>query len=214
MGTFEKGILGGFSGRVGTVIGSRWRGRNVLRSLPVASNRPPTEAQLEQRLRFKTAIQFLNPIRSVVSRYFGQSQGDKSPGNLATSYYIKEVVIPDGSGGFTIDYPKVLISKGDLQSLANPVATPAAGEQVTLTWDDNSGQGFAQATDTLLAIGCVASLNQAVIFNDGVQRDATTDTLQFPAYLAGMEVQLYATFVTADEKEAATSVYLGAVTLI
>ncbi|RXG13263.1 hypothetical protein DSM03_104163 [Leeuwenhoekiella aestuarii] len=214
MGTFEKGILGGFSGKVGTVIGSRWRGRNVLRSLPVTSNRPPTEAQLEQRLRFKAAIRFLNPIKSVVSVYFGESQGDKSPANLATSYYIKEVVEPDGTGGFEIDYAKVLISKGDLQSLANPTATAVAGEQITLAWDDNSGQGKAEATDTLLAIGCVEGLNQAVIFNDGVQRDATTDTLQFPAYMAGMEIQLYATFITADQKKAATSVYLGAVTLI
>jgi len=214
MATFDKGILGGFSGKVGSVIGTRWRGKNVMRSLPAPSNKVPTTAQVEQRLRFAAAVRFLNPIKSVVSRYFGSNQQDKSIYNLATSYFIREVVIPDGSGGLTIDYPKVLISKGDLQSLANPAAIPAAGEQITLTWEDNSGQGFAQADDLLIAIGYVEALNRAVIFNDGVQRDATTDTLQFPAYLAGMEVELYATFVTADEKEAATSVYLGAVTLI
>jgi hypothetical protein len=34
MGTFNKGILGGFSGKTGTVIGSNWKGRTVMRSLP------------------------------------------------------------------------------------------------------------------------------------------------------------------------------------
>jgi hypothetical protein len=34
MGTFNKGILGGFSGKVGTVVGFNWRGLDVMRSLP------------------------------------------------------------------------------------------------------------------------------------------------------------------------------------
>ncbi|HJV78940.1 MAG TPA: hypothetical protein VJ602_11205 [Paludibacter sp.] len=34
MAIFSKGILGGFSGKVGNVIGSTWRGKDVLRNLP------------------------------------------------------------------------------------------------------------------------------------------------------------------------------------
>lgn len=33
MAVFEKGILGGFSGKVGNVVGARWRGKNIM-SLP------------------------------------------------------------------------------------------------------------------------------------------------------------------------------------
>ncbi len=33
MGTFNKGILGGFSGKVGNVIVSNWKGKDVVRSL-------------------------------------------------------------------------------------------------------------------------------------------------------------------------------------
>ena len=40
MATFEKGILGGFSGKVGNVVGSRWRGKNIMRSLPQRGNYP------------------------------------------------------------------------------------------------------------------------------------------------------------------------------
>ena len=174
MATFDKGILGGFNGKVGTVIGVNWRGKNVMRSLPTSRRkRIPTELQKEQRLRFGVAVAFLNPIRSVVSRFFGQEQDDKSPMNLATSYYITEVVEPDGSGGFTINTAKVLISKGDLQGLANPAAAVAANHVVNLTWADNSGQGAAKATDKLIAVGYVETMGQAVTFEDGVLRDAT-----------------------------------------
>lgn len=34
MGTFSKGILGGFSGTVGTVIGGNWKGIQYMRSQP------------------------------------------------------------------------------------------------------------------------------------------------------------------------------------
>ncbi|PHQ27786.1 DUF6266 family protein [Leeuwenhoekiella nanhaiensis] len=213
MATFEKGILGGFSGKVGSVIGARWRGKNVLRSLPASSTKAPTDLQVEQRLRFSVAIAFLNPVKSVVSLYFGKRQKDKSAYNLATSYFIKEVVVPDGAGGFTIDAAKVLISKGDLQGLANPATAVAANQLVNLTWADNSGQGFANATDKLIVVGYIETLARAVIFNDGIRRNAAAAALQFPAYMAGMEVMLYATFVTESEDEAATSLYLGDVTL-
>jgi len=38
MGTYNKGILGAFYGKVGTVVGSTWRGKDVMRSLPRKSN--------------------------------------------------------------------------------------------------------------------------------------------------------------------------------
>jgi hypothetical protein len=34
MGTIKKGILGGFSGRVGTIAGASWKGIAYMCSLP------------------------------------------------------------------------------------------------------------------------------------------------------------------------------------
>lgn len=42
MATFEKGILGGFSGKIGNVVGARWRGKDIMRSVPRSSSRLPT----------------------------------------------------------------------------------------------------------------------------------------------------------------------------
>lgn len=46
MGTIKKGILGGFSGKVGTVVGSSWKGIAYMRSLPQNMKNPRTEGQV------------------------------------------------------------------------------------------------------------------------------------------------------------------------
>jgi hypothetical protein len=63
MGTYNKGILGAFSGKVGPVVGASWRGKDVLRSLPRKGIRVATETQLLQRLKFSTASEFLNSVQ-------------------------------------------------------------------------------------------------------------------------------------------------------
>ena len=214
MGTFSKGILGGFSGKVGNVVGARWRGKDILRSLPQRGNYVPSTSQIDQRERFKTVVAFLTPIKSVVSAYFGKPQGDKSAYNLATGYYIKEALLPGQISGYIINYLKVLISKGDLRGLANATATPVAGQQVTLSWDDNSGQGNASATDELIVVAYCEALDLFEIAEQIATRDLTTVQLPLPSYWVGQETQLWATFISADQKLAATSTYVGAVTII
>lgn len=213
MGTFSKGILGGFSGKVGNVVGARWRGKDIMRSLPTRGTYTPTQAQLEQRDRFTTVIKFLTPIKEILSAYFGKQQGDKSSFNLATGYHIKEALLPDPLDTFVIDYPKVLIGKGDLRGISNGSVTPDSFQVLNVFWDDNSGQGNAAATDELVVVVYNETLNLFETANPAGTRNLTTVQLTLPAYWAGLELQVWATFVTADKKLAATSTYLGAVTL-
>jgi hypothetical protein len=42
MGTIKQGILGGFSGKVGTVVGASWKGIAYMRSLPQKVKNPRT----------------------------------------------------------------------------------------------------------------------------------------------------------------------------
>lgn len=213
MGTFSKGILGGFSGKVGNVVGARWRGKDIMRSLPTRGTYTPTQAQLDQRDRFKTVVMFLTPIKNILSAYFGKPQGDKSTFNLATGYHIKYALLPDGLDAYVIDYPKVLIGKGDLRGLSNGSVTPDASQQLTINWDDNSGQGNAAATDELVVVTYCEALNLFETANTAGTRNLTTVQIPLPAYWAAQQVQVWVTFVSADKKLAATSTYLGAVTL-
>ncbi len=214
MGTFKKGILGGFRGKVGSVVGARWRGKYVMRSVPeIDENRTPTEEQRKVRERFGLVARFLNPMKPIIGKYFGQKQGDKSPFNLATSYHIKEAVLEVGED-FMIDYPKVLISKGDLNGLQSPVLTAPAANILQLDFTDNTGQGFAKADDQLLVVLYVPILGEYQLFTPAGTREETSVNLPLPPYWSSMAIQAWAAFVDAEGKRAATSSYLGEVTAL
>ncbi|CAH8283089.1 hypothetical protein EV196_10270 [Mariniflexile fucanivorans] len=213
MGTFSKGILGGFSGKVGNVVGARWRGKDIMRSLPQRGNYTPTQAQLDQRDRFATAIKFLTPIKEILSAYFGKQQGDKSSFNLATGYHIKYALLPDPLDGYVIDYPKVLIGKGDLRGISNGTVALDVNQTITITWDDNSGQGNASGSDGFVVVVYCEALDLFVTANPAGTRNLTMVQIPLPAYWAGQLIHVWATFATDDAKLAATSSYLGTVTL-
>ena len=182
-----------------------------MRSLPQRGTYVPTQAQLDQRNRFKAAMLFLTPIKPILSAYFGKPQDDKSTFNLATGYHIKYALQPDGQDGYSIDYPKVLIGKGDLRGISNG-AVAADGMDITVTWNDNSGQGNASATDDLVVVAYCEALDLFESANPAGTRDLQTVQMPLPAYWAGQQIQVWATFVTANKKLAATSSYLGQIT--
>ena len=212
MGTYNKGILGPFSGKVGTVVGANWRGKDVMRSLPKKTDRTPTETQLLQREKFTAVSNFLTPISNVVSLYYGSGSGELTRRNQAMSYHMKEAVTYVNPN-FEILFDKVQISKGDLLGIQNPTASsPAAGE-IRFNWEDNSGQGSAKNTDQLIVV--LYSPLEDIYYTNGnaATRDAARVTLTLPTYFARLEVQAWITFASATGKSYATSVYLGAVAI-
>ncbi len=66
MAKLDMGILGGFSGRVGTVVGYRRRGAWFVRAYQPHIKDRKSAAQLEQRSRFKAMIQFASPATPVL----------------------------------------------------------------------------------------------------------------------------------------------------
>lgn len=212
MGTYNKGILGAFSGKVGSVVGSSWRGQDVMRSLPRKSGRIPSEVQRLQRLRFSTVSTLLTPIHPILSRYYGGNTTDKTRNNQATSYHLKEAlhyVAPN----MEVLYDKIQISKGDLIGLQTATVAPAAATSIDLTWVDNSGQGQALDTDQLV-VAVYEPLSKAWFYslNLAARKDVTAN-MPLPTYLTGLHVYVYAMFAATDEKQYATSLYLGKIVL-
>ena len=212
MATYNKGILGPFSGKVGTVVGASWRGNDVLRSRPKKTSHTPTESQERQREKFSIAIQFVTPIKSVLSRYFGQDMGMRSRLNLATSYTMKEAL--DWSGTeFRLLYNKFMISKGELQGIQDGAVTAKPSRVVSLNWEDNSGQGLALSDDQLLVVFYVPQSGMFEIYEKVADRADGEASITLPVYLSGAGVEIWATFVNDTHKRAATSSYLGQLTV-
>jgi len=212
MGTYNKGILGPFSGKVGTVVGASWRGKDVMRSLPKKTDRTPTEVQMLQRLKFTTVSEFLTPISNVISLYYGSGSGELTRRNQAMSYHMKEAV-NYADPIFEMVYNKVQISKGDLLGVQNPTVAASGANEIEFNWVDNAGQGSAKATDKLVVVVYAPAENLYFYSLNAATRSAQSAVLALPTFFNGLEVQSWITFAAADDKAYATSVYMGAVTV-
>jgi hypothetical protein len=209
VGKIKTGILGGFQGKVGTVIGSTWRGESIMRALPKTAAKAPTESQRIQRLKFKAVSEFLNPLRSTLSTYFGNDTGVKSKYNMATSYHITNAV-EITEQGTQILYPRVLVAKGTLFGFQNLTTTPSE-TVITLNWEDNTVFGNAKAEDTVNVVCYIEEVNTFYVFESIANRDGLTASVTLPQNFLGYNVEVYAFLYDKVSKTSSNSVYLGSI---
>ena len=212
MGTYNKGILGPFSGKVGTVIGSSWRGKDYMRSLPKKGNRTPTATQLLQRQRFLTVTEFLTPFHPVLRKFYGSNSGEIPRINQALSYHMKEAVNYVAPNHEMV-YNKVQISLGELPPVQNPSVSSPEANTIKYGWDDNSGEGAAKATDKLVVVVYAPSANLYFYRLAAATRSDATVSITLPAYFSGLEVQSWITFAADDDNSCATSSYMSPITI-
>ncbi len=113
MGTIKQGILGGFNGKVGTVVGSSWKGITYMRGQAQHVKNPRTAGQVYSRTAFKAVSAALSPIASTLRLTFAKSAGKMSAFNKAVSINLKEAV-ENVEGIPTVNYSKLILSKGNL----------------------------------------------------------------------------------------------------
>ena len=210
MGTIKKGILGGFSGTVGTVVGANWRGMDVIRSRPKSSGSNPTPLQLLQREKFALAIKFQNSLRSMQSRLYGENAGVKSRVNLAAAYLLREVVAEE-NGQVSLMMEKVIVTKGTLTGFQNLTVTAAPGQTLNFTWDDNSNQMLAQPTDIFCTAVYEEESGEFAIKEGPEERSTGAASIVLAETWSGKSVHVYAFFQNAEQNSACNSVYLGTV---
>ena len=213
MGTIKKGILGGFSGKVGTVVGASWKGIAYMRSLPQKVRNPRTEPQRMQRSKFALTMNFLKPITGLLRTGWKMYAHRQSPINAAMSYAIANA-ITGTYPNYAIDPSKVMISRGGLSPALNASVTPSAGGTIAFDWNDNSGSSTARQTDKALLAVVNPEKSEAVFDTAGAQRSDVTQSLNMPADWLGETVHAYIGFISEDDKDLANSVYLGAVTVV
>ena len=211
MGIISKGILGGFSGTVGTVIGGTWKGINYMRSQPAKRGASSSPGQLEQQAKFATAIRFVTTMNSLLMVSFRNYAVRMTGINSAFAYTLKNAitgVFPN----YTIDYTSVLVSRGDLPNALTPGAIAAAGSLITWSWTDNAGMGIAKPTDRAILVVYCAAMNMCIYTTAGAPRSAVTGTLDVSPF-AGKPVETYIGFISEDGKIVSPSLYTGQLTV-
>ena len=212
MGKIIQGILGGFSGKVGSVVGCSWKGIHYLRAKAVFTNRTLTSKQIYHCSKFTTAIAALQPITPFLRVGFKDYACGQSAFNAATSYTFNHAILGEYPECM-IDYPNLLVARGTLTGANNAVAT-AVPSKIKFTWENNSGIGEAQPTDTVMVVAINPAKREAAYITEGAQRSAESELLSVSPFWAGDEVHTYLAFISEDDREVATSIYCGSITAV
>lgn len=212
MGVIRNGANGGFSGKAGSVVGSRWKDVDYIKGLSKKKTVPSSQLQLEAQAKFLAAVTFLKPIKDLLNVTYASMRSGRATGfNMALRQVIKSAVqgtYPD----YTINYAAVQLAVGSL-AIATGLAVAEGNVAVHLTWDPdtNPHNGFADDLITVLLFD-----PETNIFKNGPENitRATGELLiQMRSEMAGKELQVYYFFTSRDGKKLSPSYYAGAVTL-
>jgi hypothetical protein len=212
MGTIQKGILGGFSGKVGNVVGGAWKGIDYMRSLGSRRTTTTTQKQKEQQLKFALIAKFQQPLANLLAISFKSFAVKMTGANSAMSYNLRKGisgVYPD----FVIDYSKILVSRGNLPNAINPAAAAAAAGIVNFTWTNNAGAGKAKDSDRSILVAYCPEMQQSIYTDAGADRSVETAALDLSAF-TGLAVQTWVGFISETGKQVATSIFTGEITVL
>ena len=126
MGKIKQGILGGFSGKVGTVVGSYWNGIFYMKGLPQSYKKSRSGNQKMQQGYFKELVTLSMSLSNEDLEFiYPKKPKGMSRRNLweAVTYYRDQH--PD-------DYPVILVANITQQKLfliASPVTLKRTGKQ-------------------------------------------------------------------------------------
>ena len=131
MGIINQGILGGFSGKVGPIVGFRWKSNYYIRARA-------------------TAFNFLKTMKPFIRMGYKEFTQDKSAFNAAMSYTLKRAVTGSGRD-ITIDFNRALVSMGTLMPVFEGTAMQER-DKMSFNWQNNSGTGNAEDTDIAMLL--------------------------------------------------------------
>lgn len=204
MGIINQGILGGFSGKVGPIVGCHWKSKYYIRAHAAKVSNPRTKKQQEQRGKFATAFSFLKLIKPFIRIGFKEFAEKKSAFNAAMSYMLKRAVVGDGNE-ITIDFNRVLISTGSLMPVFESKATVSDNKMI-FNWKDNSGMGNAEGTDIAMVLVYNKDKEEAVYDTEAGFRRNESSQLALPVNWQDDELVAYLSFRSIDGSNVANSV--------
>ena len=210
MGKIKQGILGGFSGKVGPVIGTSWKGKAIMRAIALSFNDANTLAQQQQRAKFGAMAQFLSSVNGFVEYGFKNRAVGMTEPNAAMHFNLDSAISGDWPN-YSVAYDKVLLAYGNIDMPYTPTATAENGE-LSVGWTDNSGLGNADANDKVMLIAYNSSKHQAVYNTAVAERSDRSATLTLPATWSGDSVEAWMAMRREKDGETSKSVHLGSFT--
>jgi len=207
MAILNEGINGGFTGKVGSVIGYRLNGKWVVRGLPKATkkNKIGSAEQQRSRAKFMLIQQFLSVMLPYVRIGFNLEARlrNLSAHNAAKSYNLIHAFTEHGK----LDYANILLTKGKLPGAEAPLVE-AVESGLLFKWVFPKPANAMLADDQVMLMAYQADGNQMVCMYSGARRKSGTEVLEM-GDPTGLAYHTWISFVSDDRMAISTSQYLG-----
>ncbi len=137
MGKIKQGILGGFKGKVGTVIGASWNGIAYMKGLPQSQKDPKTAAQMVQRDFFREVQDLVGQLTAEQLAFLFPSspKGMTRRNAIVQQFSAASLVEADGKH---VDLTEIT-TLGNAPTADMPdVSVAADGDNLAISWDGDS----------------------------------------------------------------------------
>ena len=208
MGRLINGINGPIQGKVGTVIGSSWKGIPYLKGPHKKRTEKVSDEELRNRKKFAAAQLWLKPLLKFVRAGF-RGYSPRSEGFVAAKSYLLKNAMEVTADSISINPAMMLVSFGDLPLSEGITAALLPDHHVQFTWDADPVAG-SSARDQVMLLAYDAEHRRACYTTTGQFRSDGADVLKIPS-VAGCNYHLYLAFTAADRSRQSNSVYMGAI---
>ncbi|MCZ4224343.1 DUF6266 family protein [Pedobacter rhodius] len=207
MAILNEGINGGFTGKVGSVIGYRLNGKWVVRGLPKVSkkNKIGSAEQKRSRAKFTIMQQFLSVMLPYIRIGFNLEAKLRniSAHNAAKSYNLIHAFTDKDE----LDYTKIVLTKGNLPGAESPLVKTVENG-LLFNWVFSKPANSIMADDQVMLMAYQAESNQTVCMYSGARRKSGAEILEI-GQPTGLAYHAWISFVSDNRTAISTSQYLG-----
>lgn len=207
MGKIYQGILGPFSGKVGTVVGSIRKGQGYMRGLAASKKDARTESQLAQRAKFAITQKLLKGITPYLRVGYRGNTDTATPYNVATSKNVK-LCIAGKYPSLGFDPSKLVLSEGSLEGV-EIYAASIKNNVATFTWTDNSDEQSANMNDFAMPMVYNFSKCKAIYSLEKASRVDGNTTLDIQASWKNDKLSCYIAFAAVETNAVSDTIYIG-----
>ena len=208
MAKISLGILDGFIGKVGTVVGSFWKGKPVMRGYKRFVHNAKTSAQRAVRNRFATLVSLASVFKEAIAIGFRREARSHvvTEGNVFVTNNWGSSQASAG-GTVTVNYPQVVIARGGLDSVT--FGTPHFDNPFEVTVAFTPINEHANASDLVYLFLYSPDINQGLL-STPVQRSAGSISVTVPNNWNGLKVHVWGfTQGANDPTKVSNSSYVG-----
>ena len=148
MARLDQGLLGGYSGKLGTTVGATWKGINVVRTYQPNVANPNTKLQRDHRYKFREIAQLGSFfLASMVKPFWDKSAKKMSGYNAFVSLNARAM-----KDSLQFDPMKFIIGNGQMGHTECQVGLFETVNRIDISWDPSNQVLYGKPTDELYVV--------------------------------------------------------------